>query len=216
MIVVALADIHGIIAALEPLGPPLREADLVLLTGDLTDFGHAAGAARVVEGVRRHNEMILAVPGNCDHPDVADYLAEAGISLNGAHAVRGGVAFVGLGGSLPCPGHTPNESTEAELSRQLSEAAEGLDPALPWVLLSHQPPCNTAVDLAHGGRHVGSQSVRDFIVEHEPLACFSGHIHEAEGTDAIGPTGLLNPGPLRRGHYAYAELGERLEVMEIR
>jgi len=212
MIVVAVTDVHGHAAALDAVGEALSAADLVLLGGDLTHFGHRDDAARVVEAVRRHNPRLLAVAGNCDHPDVAAYLDDEGIGLHGAHCVVEGVAFLGVGGSLPCPVHTPNQLSEQELAALLSAAADGLDPALPWVLLSHQPPRDTAVDVVRGGMHVGSRSVREFILLHEPLVCFTGHIHEAAGTDTLGRTRLANPGPVRGGGYAWAEIGRHGEA----
>ncbi len=38
--------------------------------------------------------------------------------------------------------------------------------------------------MVRGGRHVGSAAVRRFIERHRPLACFTGHIHEAAGMDS--------------------------------
>ena len=61
MKIVALTDIHGNASAIERLAAPLGEADLVLLTGDLTHFGGADDAARVVTAVREHNRRVLAV-----------------------------------------------------------------------------------------------------------------------------------------------------------
>jgi len=216
MIIMAIADTHGHTAALAALSAHLAHADVVFLAGDLTQFGHADEAARVMEAVRAANPNVLAVSGNCDYPDVTSYLAEEGIGLHATHVVRDGVAFLGVGGSLPCPGHTPNEFSEKELAAFLAEAAEGLTRDLPWVLVSHQPPRDTEVDRVRSGMHVGSRAVRDFIAEFEPLACFTGHIHEAAGMDAIGPTRIVNPGPLRNGHYAYAEVSRTLSVLEIR
>lgn len=216
MIVVALSDIHGRTGRLADIAGDLSAADVVLLTGDLTHFGHRDDAARVVDAVRRHNPRILAVPGNCDYPDVAAFLAQEGIGLHARQVVMDGVAFLGVGGSLPCPGRTPNEFTEEELGAFLEDAALELSRDLPWVLVSHQPPRDTIVDHARGGLHVGSTAVRDFIAQFEPVACFSGHIHEAAGTDAIGPTTLVNCGPLHVGRYAYAEITGGLDVLEIR
>ena len=216
MKIVALTDIHGNISAIERLAGPISEADIVLLTGDLTHFGGADDVARVLAAVREHNRRVLAVAGNCDRRDVAEWLELEGISLHARHEVVDGVAFVGLGGSLPAPGRTPNEFTDAELGGSLDAAAEGLDPALPWLLVSHQPPSDTALDVVRGGMHVGSASVRRFIERHRPLACFTGHIHEAAGMDAIGPTRMANPGPARGGRYTYAEVTDRIEVFEVR
>lgn len=216
MEIVALTDIHGNLRALDRFEGVLAGADVVLLTGDLTHFGGVEAAADVLRRVRRASENVLAVHGNCDRPEVADFLDEEGAGIHGVHAVVEGVAFLGLGGSLPAPGHTPSEYSEEELGELLRRAADGLDAALPWVLVSHQPPADTAVDRVRTGEHVGSRSVREFIAEREPLVCFSGHIHESDGTASIGPTGLANPGPARGGHYAYAEIEDGLNVLEIR
>jgi Icc-related predicted phosphoesterase len=216
MKIVALTDIHGNISAIERLASPLADADVVLLTGDLTHFGGAEDAARVLAAVRDCSRRVYAVAGNCDRPEVAEWLELEGISLHGRHEVIDGVAFLGLGGSLPSPGMRCNEFSDAELAGFLDAAAEGLDPALPWLLVSHQPPADTTLDVVRNGMHVGSAAVRCFIERHRPLACFTGHIHEAAGTDSIGQTCMANPGPARGGGYTYAEVAERLEVLEIR
>ncbi|MFW6188929.1 MAG: metallophosphoesterase [Planctomycetota bacterium] len=216
MIIVALTDIHGAARGLDRFAGPLGEADLVLLAGDLTHFGGRDDAEAALQAVRQHNESVLAVPGNCDRPEVTDYLSEQGVGLHGHCTEVDGIAFLGLGGSLPAPGGTPNEFSEEKLGALLQRAGDEADPERPWVLLSHQPPADTAVDRVSGGDHVGSQSVRRFIERHEPLICFSGHIHESRGTDRIDATRLVNPGPARHGHYAWAELDGDVRTLEVR
>lgn len=216
MIIVALTDVHGDAKCIEQFAEPMDKADLVLLTGDLTQFGGTRDAQKTVDAVRRHNESVRAVSGNCDKTEVEEWLLGEGIGLHARHEVIDGIAFVGLGGSLPCPGHTPNEHREVELKRRLAEAVEGLAEDVPLILVSHQPPLDTKVDVASRGGHVGSQSVRDCIEARTPLICFSGHIHEATGLDTLGNTRLINPGPARRGHYAWAEATDKVEVLEIR
>jgi len=219
MIIVAVTDIHGSPERLSAIADDLHAADVVLLTGDLTHFGHREEAERVLQAARSHADRLFAIAGNCDHGDVEDYMVEQGVDLHGRCRVVDGVAFIGLGGSLPCPFRTPNERTEGRMQALLRAAAREAEPGLPLVLVSHQPPLNTAVDVAHGGRHVGSTSVRRFIEEYQPLGCFTGHIHEGRGVDSIGPTQIVNPGPLRAGGYAYAEIdsgGVRLELRGVR
>jgi Icc-related predicted phosphoesterase len=216
MKIVALTDIHGRTERLSDLAGDLAAADLLLLCGDLTNFGHRPEAEVVLTAVRSHNPHVLAVPGNCDYPDISAYLAREGINLHATHVVLNGVAFLGLGGSLPCPGHTPNEFTDDELASFLAQAAAGPAHDLPWILVSHQPPRDTALDRVRSGMHVGSRAVGAFIEEHRPLVCFTGHIHEAAGMDSIGPTKIINPGPLHMGSYAYAEVGATLGCIEIR
>ncbi|MDP6778935.1 MAG: metallophosphoesterase, partial [Candidatus Latescibacteria bacterium] len=163
MIAVALADIHGDTSRLVEMADDLAGADVVLLVGDITDFGRRQEIRTVVDAVRGCNERILAVPGNCDYPEVADYLSEEGINLHRTWCEVEGVAFVGLGGSLPCPGQTPVEYSDAELGVFLHEATTGLAAEMPMVLVTHEPPYGTDVDKAYTGEHVGSEAVRRFI-----------------------------------------------------
>ena len=74
------------------------------------------------------------------------------------------------------------------------------------VLVTHQPAWGTDVDLQASTRHVGSRSVRLFIEDYQPILAVSGHIHEAYGTDLIGSTLLVNPGPFRNGRYATIDI----------
>jgi Icc-related predicted phosphoesterase len=216
VIVVGVTDIHGNVAALDKMSGAFEEADVVLLTGDLTHFGRRADAADVIGAARRHNPNVLAVAGNCDYPEVDRYLDSAGVGLGSQNRLIDGVAFIGAGGSIPCPGRTPNELSEAELGRCLEIACTDLPHGLPLVMVCHQPPLDTAVDVARRGVHVGSRAVREFVEARMPLVCFTGHIHEAAGQDSIGPTRLVNPGPARNGSYAWAQVGDGLEALEIR
>ncbi len=216
MIAVALADIHGDTGRLVEMVDDLAAADLVLLVGDITDFGREAAIARVVDAVRCHNERILAVPGNCDYPEVEAYLTNEGINLHATHVLVEGIAFGGLGGSLPCPGKTPSEYSDEELGVLLESAAASLDPGLPVVLVSHEPPQGTDVDVAYTGDHVGSTAVRRFIEERRPKVCLTGHIHEARGVDMLGSTMVVNPGPLSGGGYGYVKIVDGMVEAQVR
>ena len=218
MIIVALADIHDNIKRLGGISHDLSAADVVLLVGDLTHFGGRDDASSVVRAVREYNGYILAVPGNCDYPGVDAYLTSTGINLHRKCITVDQIAFLGVGGSLPCPGRTPNEFTEGELRTFLAEASANLDPTMPTILVSHQPPSLTVTDLVQNGQHVGSESIRTFITQVQPIVCLTAHIHEGRGIDTIGKTQILNPGPLKEGGYAYVEVDSQrqVEVAEIR
>lgn len=206
MRLVLLSDLHQDVSGLAGIGRDLAEADGVLLAGDLTHFGGAREAEQVVDAVRRFNVNVLAVPGNCDRPDAGRYLDEEGIGLDGRHVVRDGIAFLGLGGSLPCPGRTPYERPDEELAEALVAAGRGIAAGVPLVLLSHSPPRGTAVDRVRSGAHVGSGAVRAFLLERRPILCATGHIHEARGVDTLDGTRVVNPGPLREGRYGYVRI----------
>lgn len=216
MKIIAISDIHGHTARLEALAEVLAQADIVLLTGDVTNFGRRKEAERVIGDVQQYAKRLLAVPGNCDHDDVADFMVELGANIDGRAKVLDGLGFLGLGGSLPAPGGTPNELSEKEIEARLAAAVSGLEAHQPFILVSHQPPVNSVADRTSRGEHVGSKAVRAFIEARQPLACFTGHIHESRGQGSIGATQVINPGPLRQGHYAYAEADGELKSASIR
>jgi uncharacterized protein len=216
MIIITLTDIHAHAGAITALASQLRSADLVILSGDITHFGHKKEMAGMVGLVRSFNPSVFAVSGNCDYPDAEEFLMEENIGLNGLSREFQGYTFFGLSGSLPCPGKTPHEYTEEEYEVFLRDLK--FSGGLPQIMVSHQPPFDTINDQVSPGVHVGSKSIRKFIVEQQPLICFSGHIHEGTGIDHIGKTAIVNPGPARGGGYVLTEISDglikRLEVAQ--
>lgn len=210
MKIVAISDIHGHTGRVNALAADCAGADLLIAAGDLTHFGGRREASEVVEALCTLAPRLAAITGNCDSAGVADYLTERGIGLDGTLRVFDGIAFFGLGGSLPCPGKTPNEHSEEEYAEMLKDAKT----QLPLVLISHQPPYDTNLDMISTGLHVGSRSVRAFIEERQPAICICGHIHESCGVDRIGATRLVNPGPLQLGGFACCRVSA--EGAEIR
>lgn len=216
MKIIALADIHGSLGFLPGICDEVSQADLVVLAGDITHFGEYEDASRIVSSIREYNQQILAVPGNCDKAGVSEYLADEGINLDCRAVKVEGVTFVGLGGSLPCPGHTPNEALDEQFGICLKELGHEVFPDGPFVLVTHQPAFDTVVDKA-AGHHTGSRSVRSFIERCQPFLAVSGHIHEAVGVDHIVGTTLVNPGSLRDGKYACIEIEEgKVKQLELK
>ncbi len=216
MIVINIADIHGNAAPVQEMGDVLSSADLVLLSGDITHFGGEKEASEIINQIRAYNPNILAVTGNCDNKDVDSYLESENIQLHGRNIDFNSVIIFGAGGSLPCPSPTPNIYTEEEYVHILQSSTEGLDPAAPKIMVSHNPPINTLNDTIPSGDHVGGKVVREIIENIQPLVCFTGHIHEAEGIDEIGSTKIVNPGPLGTRSYAYLEISDKIEALDIR
>ena len=200
MTIIVVSDIHGHADAVGRVSGQLEKADLAIVTGDITHFGGAEEAQGVIEEIGKRCERVLAVPGNCDRHGVGVFLAERGISLDGRYKTIDGFVFAGIGGSLPCPGKTPNEYTEDDFARMLDTVTDTL-PSPCDIFVSHQPPLDTACDIASGGGHVGSSSLRRFLQKTAPPLCLCGHIHEAAGMGRIGSTVVANPGPLAAGGY---------------
>jgi uncharacterized protein len=202
MKIVMLTDLHGRINIIPGLVEDLQSSDLIILAGDITHFGNSAQLKKMLGLIMKFQPNIMAVSGNCDPGEIEDYIDRENISLHLKSKIHDNICFVGLSGSLPCPGTTPNEYSEAEFSGFLDKIKASADISLPMVLVSHQPPYNCKNDLLPTGIHVGCQAIRKFIETESPIVCLCGHIHEGIGIDKIGKTIIINPGPFREGHYA--------------
>lgn len=216
MIILGFADIHGDVDSLKHIAEPVSRADLVILAGDITNFKGSDAAAKVVDTVSKSGKRVLAVSGNCDLPEVDGLLERRGINLHARAEMLDGIGIIGLGGSLVTPFRTPNEYSEEQLEAFLMAGLAALPSGVPFVLVSHQPPINTACDRIGGGMNVGSRAVRNFIKAQKPLVCLTGHIHESTGTDWIMDTKIINPGRLSAGGYAWIEISGSGVVAEIR
>jgi Icc-related predicted phosphoesterase len=205
--------------------PGLKEADLVILNGDLTNYGGPKETKTVLDDIMKINPNVLAQFGNLDRRDVNDYLEKLGINLHGqARLVQREVCLIGVGGSNFTPFHTPSEFPEKELAqfadrafRQGQEFISLAEPLLnrkiPRILISHVPPFNTEVDKLHNGKHVGSKGIRSVIELYQPELCITGHIHEAKGKDTILKTPVYNHGMLRQGGWVTIDIRQsQLEI----
>jgi Icc-related predicted phosphoesterase len=217
MKILALSDIHAKTASLKSIAGDLASADAVLVAGDITHFAGREAMLAVLEELKKYSPSFYGVPGNCDTPEAVAALAESGNGIDRKVASVNGIPVAGIGGSLPCPGATPNEFAEADFKRFLEqEPFASLAPGA-FILVSHQPPHGTKVDKAWTGGHVGSREIRNFIEAKKPLLCITGHIHESRGVDVIGETTLVNPGAFKSGNYAVIEMeGRRVRGVELR
>lgn len=217
MKIIAFGDIHMAVAEAGRI-PGIREADLVLLNGDLTNYGGVAEAREVLEGIMRLNPNVLAQFGNMDHREVNDYLEDLNLNLHGqARLLRGEVCLMGVGGSNVTPFATPSEFPEEELLHFGDRAfRQGLDyislaqplhqRKIPQILVCHVPPFNTKVDSLPNGKHVGSKAIRSIIEQYQPDLCITGHIYEAKGQDRLGRTPVYNHGMLGLGGWVTIDI----------
>ena len=184
------------------------EADLVLVAGDITNFGGTEQIQAVIDTIKCFAGRILAVPGNCDTPRVDAYLTEAGINLHGKAVCVESWWFVGAGGALPDMGHLPNKAGERLFTEALEQGFSQCDTPQRLVVVTHQPAWNTAMDAVAPGRHTGNRAIRAFIDRTHPRLAVSGHLHDIIGIDRLGPTTLVNPGPAKQGYYAEIDLDD--------
>ena len=201
MKIISFGDIHEDLNNLTLLKNEMESADLVIVTGDLTNFNGRKEAERVIDEIMKYNENVLAQLGNLDQPEVNDYLTEKGINLHRNGFIRDDIGIFGVGGSNLTPFNTPTEFSEDEIETFLLEGIDKVKDAKFKIMVPHMPPKDTKIDIITAGAHVGSQSVRDFILKHKPDIALSGHIHEARGSDTIKNTLAFNAGMFREGGY---------------
>ena len=201
MKIVSFGDVHMATRNLARMGEVMRDCNLVIVSGDLTNFGGIDDTRKVLADVRAACPNILALTGNLDRREVIAFLEQEGIALHGLGRVIEGVGIFGCGGSNLTPFHTPTEFTEDEIYSALRAGYEQVRDAKPLLMICHTPPFETKCDRIRSGKAVGSTAARRFIEEVQPEVCISGHIHESAGVDKIGATTVLNAGPFKGGGY---------------
>lgn len=192
-----------------------RDADLILLAGDLTMHGEPDEAAALVEAVRSVEIPIVAVLGNHDwhagrSAELTDVLSGAGIRLLDrehlvldVEGVRVGIAGVkGFVGGFP-DSELPDfgEPSLRRVYAETTEEVEGLEQALiaiadcpVRIALLHYAPTTTTLE---GEPRViwaflGSDRLAAPIVRHRPDIVLHGHGHFGTFEGAIGDVPVYN------------------------
>lgn len=201
MKIISFGDVHEDTSNLIKIKSELETADLIVISGDLTNCHGKTETKKVLDAVKKYNKHPLAMYGNMDKQEVDGYLTKEGINLHGNGYVFGDVGIFGCGGSSPTPFNTPSEISEMDIEQFLTNGYNKVKDARWKIMVCHTPPRDTTTDIVRSGLHVGSSVVRDFIVQYKPDVCISGHIHESRGKDKIGDTVVLNAGMFRDGWY---------------
>ncbi len=201
MKIVSISDVHMATRNLARMGEVMRDTDLVIIAGDLTNYGGVEDARTVLDQVRHCCGNVLAVPGNLDQAEVFGFFERENIALHGKGLVIDGVGIFGCGGSNITPFNTPSEFSEEEIYAVLMRGYEQVREVRPLLMVCHPPPFETKCDRIVGGRAVGSTAARKFIEQFKPDVCISGHIHESAAVDSIGSTTVLNAGAFKGGGY---------------
>lgn len=206
MNILIISDIHNDVENLMNFidKVALLNFDIIVCPGDFTDVSLPKGFGRtditklILEELNGLNKPILAVPGNQDEKIIL-LLEERGVSVHGRGKTINGIGFYGFGGAKT-PFNTSFEPAEEEIKAGLEKAYEDVKDSNIKVQITHNPPVKTKLDMIPSGAHVGSEVVRKFIEEKQPVVAISAHIHEARGTDEIGKTKLINSGRFPEGY----------------
>ena len=203
---------HGHAGAVADVVAALGDLDLLIVGGDITTAGTPDDAEQAIRSWVPLAPRLLALAGNMDSPEIDDRLAELGVALDGRGVSFGDVGVFGVSAAPISPLATPYELADDELERRIARGYAALDGCRMTVFCPHAPPAGTACDRLASGEHVGSVVVRAFVEREQPDLVLCGHIHEARGTDTVGSSRIVNPGPVRAGHYAFVEIDGELNL----
>ena len=208
MRLLCLADLHDVPSALQRILAAAGPVDLVLLAGDLTNFGSPDDAERLIRQAETTKAKVLAVAGNCDSAAIDRRLVELGVSLAGRGLIHAGVGLHGLSAMPPWRGDM-YEMTEDELAGALRAGHAQIDGAVRHVVLAHVPPRDGSLDCISLARHVGSTALRSFVDTAHPDLVVCGHVHESRGVELLDRTTVVNCGPAAAGFFAVVELSAK-------
>jgi uncharacterized protein len=192
-----------------------RDADLILLAGDLTTHGEPEQAALLAEICARLEVPVIAVLGNhdCHANRIAEVTAElerGGIEvLDRGWTVRtiagreigvaGTKGFVGgfPGSHLPDFGEPSLRRIYAEASAEVAALDEGLRAVAtcPYrIVLLHYSPAATTLEGEPPGiwAFLGTDRLAAPILAHEPDLVLHGHAHAGRFRGEIGTVPVFN------------------------
>lgn len=190
MRLLAFSDLHCDLVRAAEIVERSAEADAVVCAGDLASVHR--GLTEVVDVLRAIEVPTLVVPGNNETDQALRDACrgwDAATVLHGEGQTIGTTEFFGLGGGVPVtPWDWSFDLTEQAAAESLAGCPEGA------VLVVHSPP------KGHGdrsrGRSLGSEAIRETILERRPRLAVCGHIHESWGVESVlGETRVLNLGP---------------------
>lgn len=198
-----IADIHGNENAIHRIKEILakRKIDLVVICGDITNFGPISFAEKFLDAIPIKT---IAIPGNCDTIEVVNYIQNSGKGIHAKKVVIGRETFIGYGGSPLTPFNTPFEFEEEIIFNKLDKIMEKN-----CILVLHCP-AKGHLDFARE-KHLGSESILKIVEKYAPKLVLSAHIHEARGVEKNGII-FVNPGPLSKGYCAIIDINQKIEV----
>ena len=210
----AVSDLHGNVGVIPKIISCARkfQCDFIVFCGDLTNFGSVEDGIEVLEKLSESGLELLFVPGNCDPKGLIDVKIKDVMCIHGKLFCIDSFGFIGVGGSTPTPFGTPFELSENEIWSLLERIVGEIDDFNRVILVSHDPPYNTVLDFTFAGFHVGSKSIRKFILQYKPLMGIHGHIHEGKGVDKLNGVYIINPGASANGYMAIVNIESDLQI----
>jgi Icc-related predicted phosphoesterase len=214
-----------------------RQADLVLLAGDLTTHGEPEQAQVLADACRDIKIPVCAVLGNHDlhcgrGEEIAELLEDAGLHMldrsstvferdEGEVGVAGTKGFVGgfTGSQLPDFGEPLLRRVYAETTEEVEAIRRGLQEIahcrIRIVLLHYAPTSDTLHGEPEGiWTYLGCDRLATPIAEYRPDVVLHGHAHAGSFEGAIGTVPVYNVAVhvTGRDFYVFDLEGHEVEV----
>jgi Icc-related predicted phosphoesterase len=205
MRILAAADFHGSQYRLNLLlhHIEVEKPDLVVVCGDLTQFGPGSAATNLLNQLPVET---LAVHGNIDSSDVPQAIETSkAINIHLKRFETHGVPFIGIGGTLPLS--LDDLMISDGVRKQPLKTL--LTPRS--VLVTHVPPYKLQ-DRIFIGTHGGSKALRALVDAAAPQLVLCGHIHEDPGVTVSGKTTVVNCSMGKRTEGALIDLSDSVTV----
>lgn len=141
------------------------------------------------------NAESVVLPGNYDIDLRYTHLRER--DMHQHERSIAGLKFAGYGGAPIATSGIPEKLAvgyheKTENGQLFSEPQDYFEEQTPDVMLVHNPAYGF-FDRVPGLGHVGSQGIRNYLDQHNPLLVVSGHVHEDYGVALRNGTMFLNP-----------------------
>jgi hypothetical protein len=204
-----VSDIHGNVKYLEKILEK-ENHDLLIVAGDMTSY--SGRYKDIISRLIKHTAKgipVIAVPGNADPKEIMKFPSKDLRIIHKDVCEVNDVVFLGIGGGTGFWFWEYPRFTDEHLGEILAEIENKYDITSfndRLIIVSHTPPYGTSVDILYSGEHVGSKFLREFIIRHSPIAVICGHVHESRGSDNLGDTLIINPGPAMAGYFAVLEV----------
>jgi uncharacterized protein len=194
MKILALGDIHGDTVHIEKLAQKaLKEnVDLVILTGDITDFN--SSTENLVGPFKNVGKKVLIIPGNHEPLITTDFLAELYDikNLHGYSVRYKDIGIFGAGGSSVV-GPSPL-IPEEDMFNLLKKGFDKVKYLEKKIMVTHEHPAGSTIEK-FTQFFPGSDAIKEAIDKFHPNILICSHVHEAEGLEEkIGTTRVISVG----------------------
>jgi len=197
--IIAFVDIHGNMRALEEVCSSAVDADIMLCSGDLTQFSNRLDL--ILRKLDSIGKPLFLIHGN---HETSEEMADRCRKLKNIEFVHKRTVFIGntmitgYGGG----GFSEHDKEmgiffsriQRDFIGKIDESRRRLTRT---ILLTHSPPYGTHLDEL-GGSHHGNRSITSFLKKNKinVILNICGHFHEnAYKDDRLGRVTVINPGP---------------------